>query len=210
MTKYVKFISESKIEYPPINKDGIINYNQDIHRLKMDGYKVLEEVSKPIPDDSHIEYQEFFDSVKEILIEPTEEQRFESLRSGKLAEYESNRDVFLAAPVFYKDLDWDSDLDQKTNLSFRLSVMKDDEVCTWVSADGVTSMECTKEDLSSILQLIADKSTYVWQLKNPKIKKEIFAATTVEELEAIDIEYPYQKVFDGSVMTFPTSESELE
>lgn len=210
MVQYVKFISKSRIEYPPVNKAGIMNYNKDTKRLEADGYKILEEVPKPIPADSHIEYQDMFDSVREVLIEPTEEQRFESLRSAKLAKYESNRDAFLAEPVFYKDLDWDSDLDQKINLGYKIGIMQEDEICTWVSADGITSMDCTKDDLKSILQLIVDKVTYVWQLKNPAIKREIMNAKTIEELEAVDIEYPQISKSDGSIMTFPTSESELE
>lgn len=44
---YVKYIDEKTIEYPPINKDGIINYNLDINQLTIDGYKQLVPVEKP-------------------------------------------------------------------------------------------------------------------------------------------------------------------
>ena len=50
MTKYVKFISDTKIEYAPINKDGIINYNLDVDRMKQDGYKEFVKIERPDTD----------------------------------------------------------------------------------------------------------------------------------------------------------------
>ena len=38
---YVKFISETKIEFPPKNKGSIINYDKAEKRLIADGYKLL-------------------------------------------------------------------------------------------------------------------------------------------------------------------------
>lgn len=46
--RYAKYISETQIEFPPVNKDNIINYYLDVEELTKDGYKELEEC--PIPE----------------------------------------------------------------------------------------------------------------------------------------------------------------
>lgn len=189
MTKYVKFISNTEIEYPPKNKDGIINYDKNLSKLLQDGYKELIELKIKVPQDSHIEYRETKENIIEHLIEPTLEQRLWVAKSAKLQENDTKRDEYLNAAILYKDLYWDSDLDQKINLGYKLDTIGDNETCEWVCADGVHSLECTKEDIAMILDLLIKKTTYVWQFKNPMLKKQILGAQTVDELNKIEIEY---------------------
>ena len=186
-----------------------MNYDKNFAQLEADGYKRLEKINTPIPADSYIEYQELFDTVKEILVEPSEEQRLNAAKSVRLQENERKRDEFLNAPVFYKDLDWDADLDQKINLAYKIDSMKEDETCVWVSADGMHSLNCTKEDLLNIFQLLVRKTTYVWQIKNPYIKNAILDAKTIEELNAIDINYQDILKIEGDSMVFTVDEHQI-
>ena len=74
MTKYVKFIDEETIEYPPINKGGVSNYNLDIERLINDGYKRFVEAEKPVGIDYKITYREESSEVVEVVTTPTPEE----------------------------------------------------------------------------------------------------------------------------------------
>lgn len=47
MTEFVKMLSETVIEYAPVNKGSIINYNLDEEALKADGYKPLIKAERP-------------------------------------------------------------------------------------------------------------------------------------------------------------------
>ena len=47
MTEFVKRHSETVIEYAPVNKGSIINYNLDEEALKADGYKTLIKAEHP-------------------------------------------------------------------------------------------------------------------------------------------------------------------
>lgn len=74
MTKYVKFINKNQIEYPPINKGSIFNYNLDIDRLIADGYKPLQEAEKPEDGDYTLTYRNTKNYVKEVVTLPTPEE----------------------------------------------------------------------------------------------------------------------------------------
>lgn len=72
--KYVKFISETQIEFPPINNGSIINYNLCEELLLQDGYKPFQEAEKPEGNDYAIKYQNLPDKVVEVVILPTPEE----------------------------------------------------------------------------------------------------------------------------------------
>ncbi len=66
---YVKYISETQIEYPPKNKDNIINYNLDTELLIQDGYK--EFIQAEIPQTNrqfHITYVEDENNITETIV----------------------------------------------------------------------------------------------------------------------------------------------
>lgn len=71
--KYVKFISETQIEYPPINKDGIFNYNVNVELMLADGYKPLIEAEKP-QGEYTLTYRDDGDCITEVITVPTEEE----------------------------------------------------------------------------------------------------------------------------------------
>lgn len=124
----------------------------------------------------------------------TPEQLLEEARQNKYQENETIRDEFLVSGVIYKGILWDSDIEQKLNLSIQTSSMSVEDVVTWVAMDGITSMECTKLDLLNIGALLVQMTAYVWQFKNPQIKTAIANAETIEELDAITIEYSLNEI----------------
>lgn len=119
----------------------------------------------------------------------TPEQKFQEAKQAKFAENETIRERFLVSGVMYNGLLWDSDIEQKLNISVQVASMGDEDTVTWVSMDGVTSLVCTKQDLLNIGALLTQMTAYVWQYKNPKIKTAINNAKTIEELDAIEIVY---------------------
>ena len=118
-----------------------------------------------------------------------ERKQLELAKEAKYKENETIREKFLVSGVEYKDILWDSDIDQKLNILAQTSLMGDEDVVTWVAMDGVTSLECTKADLLAIGQLLTQLTAYVWQYKNPQVKTAIAEAETIEEVEAIEIVY---------------------
>lgn len=122
----------------------------------------------------------------------------EELNFRKQTRLEENiilREQFLISGVEYKDILWDSDIEQKLNISIQISQMSDEDTVIWVAKDGVTSLECTKADLLAIGQLLTQMTAYVWQFRNPEIKTAIENAQTIEELEAIEIDYTMPETF---------------
>lgn len=124
----------------------------------------------------------------------TEEELLEQAKEDKLKENETIREQFLVSGVIYKDILWDSDLEQKLNISVQVANMSDEDTVTWVAMDGVTSLECSKLDLLNIGALLTQMTAYVWQYKNPEIKTAIANAQTMEELEAIEIVYSLEEI----------------
>lgn len=120
--------------------------------------------------------------------------QLEKAKQAKLQENETIREQFLISGVVYKDILWDSDIEQKLNISIQVSQMGDEDTVDWVAMDGVTSLECSKEDLLNIGALLTRMTAYVWQYKNPEIKTAINNAETIEEVEAIEIVYDLGEV----------------
>jgi hypothetical protein len=116
-------------------------------------------------------------------------ERLEDLRNQKYRENETIREAFLVSGIEYRDILWDSDLEQKLNISVQVSTMGDEDTVVWVAMDGVTALECTKQDLLNIGGLLTKMTAYVWQFKNPAIKAAIAEAQTEEELNEIEIVY---------------------
>lgn len=115
-------------------------------------------------------------------------------KAAKLGENETVREQFLVSGVEYKDILWDSDIEQKLNISIQVSQVSDKDTIDWVAMDGITSLECTKEDLLNIGALLTQMTAYVWQYKNPTIKTMINNAQTIEEVNAIQIVYDMSEI----------------
>lgn len=123
-------------------------------------------------------------------------KQVEKLRQEKYLENEKIRDNFLISGVLYKEVLFDSDLEQKLNINFQVNAMSEEDTVVWVGKDGITSLECTREDLYNIGMLLVKMTTYVWQYRNPEIKLAIQNATTIEELNEIEIKYSLDEMIN--------------
>ena len=110
-------------------------------------------------------------------------------KADKLQENTTKRDARLIAGVTYKNILFDSDQDQKINLSAIASNMSDTDTITWFGKDGVSSLSCTKTDIEAIGKLIIALTQNVWGNLNPTYIDKINACKTIEELNEIEIDY---------------------
>ena len=189
---YVKLIDNNIYEAPQ-NKDGVINYNLDIDLMLADGYKPL--IKAVIPQTTrmyHFEYVEHENDITEIVVydETQAEAEARILQQAKLAKIQENdsaRDEALLSGVTYKDVLFDSDTDQKINLLATVTLMDEEQTIVWYGMDN-QPLVCTKEDLINIGGLITSLHSFCWN-KNALIKTEINSATTIAEVEEIEISY---------------------
>lgn len=122
----------------------------------------------------------------------TDTKAVEQAKEAKIQENDSARDEALLQGVMYKDVLFDSDTDQKVNLSAQIGFMDDEETVNWYGMDSISYVTCTKEDLLNIGGLIKALTSFVWT-HNSEIKAEINEAETIEEVEAIVIDYTQEE-----------------
>ena len=105
----------------------------------------------------------------------------------KIEENDTARDEALNQGVMYKEVLFDSDTDQKVNLLAIVSTMDDEDTIVWYGKDNQPLL-CNKEDLTNIGMLITQLHSFCWN-KNALIKAEINEASTIEEVDEIEIDY---------------------
>ena len=125
--------------------------------------------------------------LEELCPHKTDEQKLIEAKELKIKENDLKRDYALNYGVEYKGILFDSDTDQKVNLIDTYSILKDDETITWLGKNN-EPLECNKEDLNNIGNLIRHQTTLIWGL-NAKIKNKIEKAENIEELNSIEIDY---------------------
>ena len=118
-------------------------------------------------------------------------EKLEQAKLSKIGENDSARDEALNAGVTYKDVLFDSDTDQKVNLLATVSTMGDEETIVWFGKDN-QPLVCSKEDLINIGGLITQLHSFCWN-KNAELKAEINYAETIEDVEAIEIDYSMEE-----------------
>lgn len=119
----------------------------------------------------------------------TDEKAVNQARELKIEENDTKRDTALLQGVEYKDVLFDSDTDQKVNLLAIVATMSDEDTIIWYGMDN-KPLECNKQDLINIGGLITQLHSFCWN-KNALIKAEINNASTVEEVEAVEIDYTF-------------------
>lgn len=108
-------------------------------------------------------------------------------KEQKIAENDKKRDIALLSGVTYQNILFDSDTEQKTNLTAKFLMMSDTDTVTWFGMDN-QALLCTKADILAIGQLIEELHSFCWE-NNAYIKEQIANAETVEEVNAIEINY---------------------
>lgn len=199
MTKYVKFISETQIEYPPKNKGNIINYDLNIEAMLADGFKEFIEAAKEIGKAYTITYVDNPTNVTEIATEiiPDPAELLKQAKQQKTEENDLKRDEALYQGVTYNNVLFDSDTDQKANLTGAVLQMSDTDTVEWFGMNN-DSLVCTKEDLLNIGGLITQLHTFCWT-KNAEIKNTIANALTVEEVMGIEVDYDMEVINDNNI-----------
>lgn len=93
--RYAKLI-EGNVEFAPVNKDGICNYNLDVDRMIADGYKLFIEAEVPPETEIrmyHFEYEENVDNITEVVVyDETEEEAEERMANQR--ELQFDKDFF--------------------------------------------------------------------------------------------------------------------
>lgn len=133
------------------------------------------------------ETQDEYVLVNDEYVLKTDKKAVEQAKEIKIQQNDLARDVALNQGVEYKDVLFDSDTDQKVNLLAIVSTMSDEDTIVWFGMDN-QPLECNKQDLINIGGLITQLHTFCWD-KNAFIKAEINNAETIEEVEAIVIDY---------------------
>jgi hypothetical protein len=116
-----------------------------------------------------------------------EEYQLYKLKQDKIMLNEELRDSALYGGVTYQGVLFDSDTDQKINLLATIERMSETDTITWFGMDN-RALLCTKADLINIGGLITELHAFCWQ-NNAYIKEQINNAETIEEVEAIEINY---------------------
>lgn len=116
---------------------------------------------------------------------PTE--HLQKAKQEKVQLNDTARDEALYGGVTYQNVLFDSDTDQKINLLATVGMMSDSDTITWYGMDN-QGLLCTKADIEAIGQLIIQLHSYCWNM-NAYIKEQIQEAQTIEEVEAIVINY---------------------
>ena len=195
---YAKLI-DNTIQEAPKNKDGICNYNLDVERLIQDGYKVLIPVVSPehINRLFHIEYVENSDNIFETIVydETQEEADARELKQAKDNKKQEALDKAYAyeenGTVEYKNCIFETSLSNRQNLKDTEEALTElGEQTTYWNDKNDKIIELTIEDIKYIrLNLILARVQILWINQYPYYKNLIDEATTVDEVEDIEINY---------------------
>ena len=178
MSYYLNYQSEKE------RMDFIVNYNHNngyqIHEI-MEENKIWALLSNEIWDEGQ----------NGPIVDSTYEQRMlDQAKNNKLAENIKKREERLNAGIMYKNILFDSDTDQKVNLMAMASFMADDDTIIWLGKDN-QPLNCTKEDLLNIGNLIVQLTSAIWGDGglNQQYINAINSCTTVQEVNNIVIDY---------------------
>lgn len=195
---YAKLISKTEISFPPKNKDNILNYNLNIDLLIADGYKEFIEVERPITNRFyHIEYQENETNITEVIVydETQMEADERELKTAKEAKYNEALskayDYEENGTVEHKNCVFEMSLKNRDNLRDTVEALTTtgQTETTWNDKND-NLVILTLEDIQYIrLNLILGRIQKLWITQYPEYLTAIEEATTVEEVEAIEIDY---------------------
>jgi len=169
-------------------EDGQIN-GAGMAQIINDNYENIE-VSKEIYDDFRADRDKYIYKDGEIVLNPEYDNiLLQRAKELKLEENVAERDKVLFGGVTYQNILFDSDTDQKINLSEQHKRMSDTDTVLWHGMNN-ESLLCTKDDLAAIGELIYGLTGFVWN-KDAYIKDQIQVAETLEDLANIEIDYNY-------------------
>lgn len=168
-----------------------------IFNNKIDSYskKIFDGYTKEYPNIDYDDYNNnpnkyILDNNLDLILNPNyDSYLLEKAKKNKLTENQTKRDSRLVAGILYKNVLFDSDTDQKINILAKVSSMSDTDTQNWRGKDGVSYANCTKLELLELGGLIEELTTRIWDELNPNYINQINACLTVEEVNAIEINY---------------------
>lgn len=173
--------------YAHINSKNVLT-GIDMSTMIADEYGSSEVKNIEVSEDAYVERDKYIYSDGKIVLNPEYSTiKLNNRKEELIAENDRLRDEKLLEGVIYKDVLFDSDTDQKTNLLATYQLLPEDETIMWYGKDN-NGLECTKNDLLEIGKLIVQLHSYCWN-KNAEIKKQINNVSTLENLNNIDINY---------------------
>lgn len=195
--QYAKFISETEVEFPPVNKGSISNYNIAEDLLIADGYKEYVAYG-PYPEDGlyTISYEERENIIVEVVTTPTEEERLCRAKEIKKKEIDEKCEYARENKHFFIELHGEKcefDTNHTTQADLQAAALVTSRGGTypnWVTDNWVV-LELTAEDIQSIFEKFF---SYVSPLYSKQLEytKQLREATTVAEVEAIEVDYYIQ------------------
>lgn len=201
MTKYAKYISETRIEFPPKNKGDIINYDRDYDQLIKDGYKEFIEAEKEIGKSYNITYKELTRFIKEIATEiiPDPEEVLRQAKQSKKQEANYKAKEYLESGEAVYEFTKDENIYHIEATDGNIAKIGLKATSLLLAQDFITTFPWnTKEDINIELNALEGKAIaeglggiqdIVWTLKYPEFLQEIEQAQTIEEVNDILIDY---------------------
>ena len=196
MKIYAKLVNGS-LEFPPKNKDNIINYRYNIEKLIEDGYKEVVESEKPT------EYcEEYYTQSKTKIFQKWRDITEQVFIEKKAAKFKENEDKAEEAEkngaVQFKEAFFETNSNTASNLMATLMLLQatgaeEDE---WLTKDDKTVI-LRIEDFQTLGSLIKAYKSKLWKEVYMGYKKQIQKAATIEELDAIKINYALMLMMDN-------------
>lgn len=197
MDRYAKLI-EGSVEFAPKNKGSIINYDLDVEAMIADGYKLFIPAEIPITNRMyHYEYVENTDNITEVVVydETQEEADARELKNAKETKYSEAlikaNDFAINGSVEYKNCEFEMSTSNRNNLRDTEEALRElgQQTTIWNDKNDVL-VELTVDELKYIrLNLILARIQQLWIVQYPHYKDLIEEASTVEQVNNIDIDY---------------------
>lgn len=197
---YAKLI-DGAIEFAPEIKDGIIYYNHNVEQMLKDGYKPYFEDAIPATNRrGTMEIEETDEAIYQRWVwQETEEEcqirLLKDLRSAKLEEAAIEAYAYIANDAVF-ELDNGLHIEATTDNISKIGLQV---VELYIAGDTQSSFPWnTKEDINIELTIESGKyvvdglkaiQSKVWTIDYPNYLQQIKAAKTIEELNAIVIDY---------------------
>lgn len=134
----------------------------------------------------------FKDDVIDELLKEAKDAKYQEANTGARAYLESGEALFELTPSQHIEAT-DGNIGKlgAYAMSFLTGLIKPDDVVYWNTKEDET-IALTQEQLSTVLMGLGAVQAQVWNERFPAYKAQIEACETVEEVEAIEIDYSAQ------------------